>query len=93
MELNIRNSFFHDWDNIGGKKLNREIANTSDKIKKAHSVSDIHRMKKLISYTHKYKIELRIQTKIYWILCEGFRNKIDFYRIKSEDWCKKNLKR
>ena len=92
MELNIRNSFFRDWQNISSRQLNKEIESITHKVKKASSVSDIFRMKKLIGSSNQFKIELRVQTKIYWILCQKFGNRIDFFRIKSEDWCKKNLK-
>ena len=92
MDLNIRNSFFRDWDNIGSRELNREIESITHKVRKASSLSGINRMKKLLGYAHKYKIEIRAHTKIYWILCEVFGNRIDFYRLKSEDWCKKNIK-
>lgn len=92
MELHIRNSFFRDWKNISSRLLNKEIETITHKIRKAYSISDVFRMKKLIGSTNKYKIELRVQTKIYWILCQKFGNRIDFFRIKSEDWCKRNLK-
>ena len=81
MELHIRNSFFRDWDNINSRALNSEIEIITHKVKKANAVAEVHRMKKLIGYTDKYKIELRVHTKIYWILCQRFGNRIDFYRI------------
>ena len=92
MVLHIRNSFFRDWDNINSRELNSEIGIIASKVRGANGVSEVHRMKKLIGYSDKYKIELRIHTKIYWILCLKFGNRIDFYRIKSEGWCKRNLK-
>ncbi|MCG3166762.1 MAG: hypothetical protein POELPBGB_02544 [Bacteroidia bacterium] len=92
MELNIKNSFFRDWDNIDNKGLNRAVELIVQQVKKANMPSDVHRMKKLKGYTNKYKIEIRVHTKIYWILCESLGNKVMFYRLKSEDWCKKNLK-
>jgi hypothetical protein len=92
MELHIRNSFFRDWNDISNRGLNKEIETITHKVRKAHAVSGILRMKKLIGSSNKYKIELRVQTKIYWILCQKSGNRIDFYRIKSEDWCKRNLK-
>ena len=91
MELRIRNSFFRDWDNISSRALNSEIETIIKIVKATNIVSGIPRMKKLINYSNKYKIELRLHTKIYWILCEKHGNKIDFYRIKSENWCKRNL--
>ena len=45
MELNIRNSFFRDWKDIGNRGLNTEIESITQKVKKAHSVSDVLRMK------------------------------------------------
>lgn len=63
MELHIRNSFFRDWDNISSRLLNKEIGNITDKVKYANSVSDVHRMKKLVGSVNKYKIELRHSNK------------------------------
>ena len=92
MDLHIRDSFFRDWENISNRLLDKEMEALAHKVRKAYSVSDVYRMKKLIGSANRYKIELRIQTKIYWVLCQKFGNRIDFYRIKSEDWCKKHLK-
>ena len=92
MVLNFRNSFFRDWDNIDSKGLNREIESISKLVKVATAPSGVHRMKKLKGYTNKYKIELRVQTKTYWVLCEVSGARVEFYRLKSEVWCKRNLK-
>ena len=91
MELLFRNSFYRDWDELGSRNLNRAIQEISVRIKKIDTISQIPRMKQLRRSDYEYKIELRVQTKIYWILCDVSGNKIIFIRIKSETWCKKNI--
>ena len=92
MELIYRNSFFRDLDSIGSREPSREIEKLIPKISKAYSVSTIPGMKQLKrSKEYEYKIELYVQTKIYWILCDIYDNRIEFIRIKSEVWCKNNL--
>ena len=91
MELITKKSFLRDWDNIGNKGLNNAIEDLSKRIAKATSVTQIPRMKRLRNGAHQFKIEIRVQTKIYWIICIVLSNKVQFVRIKSETWCKKNL--
>jgi len=92
VELTYKNSFFRDLDSIGSREPSREIEVLIHKIHKVHSVSSIPGMKQLKrSKEYEYKIELHVQTKIYWILCDVKDNKIEFIRIKSEAWCKNNL--
>ena len=92
MELIYRNSFFRDLDNIGSREPSYEIEELIPKISKAHSISAIPGMKQLKrSKAYEYKIELHVQTKIYWILCDVYDNRIEFIRMKSESWCKNNL--
>jgi hypothetical protein len=92
VELTFRNSFFRDLDNINSKGPNREIEKLIPKVISADSVFGIPRMKQLKhSKQFEYKIELRVQTKIYWILCDVHNDKVEFIRIKSETWCKKNI--
>ena len=92
MELVYRNSFFRDLDSLSNRRLNLAIESLIKKISKANSLSSVPRLK-LLKYTkeYEYKIELRIQTKIYWILCDEYGERIEFVRIKSEAWCKNNL--
>lgn|GEM_PF-1398031 len=92
MELTFRNSFFRDFDQIDSIAPGREIEKLIHKISEASSVSSIPRMKQL-KHTRQfqYKIELKVQTKVYWILCDVYANRIEFIRIKSETWCKANL--
>lgn len=92
MELAFRNSFFRDLDNIGSRAPNKEIENLFLIISKAQILSSIPGIKKL-RHTKQfdYKIELKVQTKVYWILCDLYANKIELIRIKSETWCKANL--
>lgn len=91
MELITKKSFLRDWDNIGGKGLNSAIEDLAKRISKADSVSQIPRMKHLRNGVRLFKIEIRVQTKIYWIICDVLSNKVQFVRVKSETWCKKNL--
>jgi 23S rRNA C2498 (ribose-2'-O)-methylase RlmM len=91
VELIIKKSFLRDWDNIGSKDLNRAIGDLVRRISHAHSITEISRMKHLRNRANRYKIEIRVQSKIYWIVCDVLNNKMRFVRIKSESWCKKNL--
>jgi hypothetical protein len=91
VELVTKKSFLRDWDNIGSKGLNKSIEDIAKRITKVNSVSQIPRMKRLRNGAHLFKIEIRVQTKIYWIICDVLGNKVRFVRIKSETWCKKNL--
>jgi len=92
VELTFRNSFFRDLDNIGSRAPNKEIERLIAIISKASSTSSVPRMKQLRhSKQFEYKIELKVQTKIYWILCDVHSGKIEFIRIKSEAWCKANI--
>ena len=92
MDLTSRNSFFRDLDNIGSRTPNIEIAKLIRKIEQADSVLSVPRMKQLKrSRRFDFKIELKVQTKIYWILCNVYTDRIEFVRIKSEAWCKANL--
>ncbi len=91
MELITKKSFLRDWDNIGSKELNRSIEELSKNISQADSISEIQRAKHLRSRRHGYKIEIRVQKKVYWIVCDVLGTKVRFVRIKSETWCKNNL--
>ena len=91
MELEYKNSFVRDLDNIVNRQLNREVENIIQRIKSADEIHHIPRTKHLRNRMRGYKIELRVQTKIYWILCEVFGNKMILVQVKSEKWCKKNL--
>lgn len=92
MELRYRNSFYRDLDKIANRELRREIEKLILRISHAHVVSSIPRMKQLRNCNiYEYKIELRVQTKKYWILCDVHSTRIIFTRIKSESWCKANL--
>ena len=93
MELLFKNSFFRDLDGIGSKAPAKELEKLLQKISAAQSVSSVPRLKHLKrSKQFECKIELPVQTKVYWILCDVYGNKIEFIRIKSETWCKNNLK-
>ena len=92
MELTFRNSFFRDLDNISSRESNRALQQLIDKISKAESLTAIPRLKQLKrTRSYECKIELRVQSKIYWILCDAYSSRIEFIRIKSEAWCKNNL--
>ena len=91
MELTSHNSFYRDLDNTSNRELHHAIEHLSNKIRSAHSIVQIPGMKPLRNHAYGYKIELKVQSKIYWILCEAFHNKLIFVRLKSEVWCKKNL--
>lgn len=91
MELLIRNSFYRDWDNISSKELSNTIQVLLNSIKKAQDISQIPHLKKLRKFELRYKIELKVQQKIYWIFCIVKVKRIEFVRIKSETFFKKNL--
>ena len=92
MELTFKNSFYHDLDNIGSPASNKEIEKLLLKISKAQTLSSIPGIKQLRQTKQfEYKIELKVQTKIYWILCDVYSDRIELIRIKSETWCKANL--
>lgn len=92
MELIFKNSFFRDLDKISNRELGRELEKLIHKITQARSSTSIPRIKHLRrSKEYEFKIELPVQTKIYWVLCDTIGNKITFIRIKSEAWCKNNL--
>lgn len=92
MELAFKSSFFRDLDKIASREPKRELEKLIHKISEAHLISSVPRAKQLRrSKEYEYKIELRVQRKIYWILCDVTESKITFIRIKSEAWCKNNL--
>jgi len=92
VELKYRNSFFRDLDNISNRELSRNLENLIIKIQEAHTIGSIPRLKKLKrTKAFEYKIELQVQTKVYWILADVYSEQLEFVRIKSEAWCKKNL--
>lgn len=92
MELTFRNSFYRDLDSIGSRAPNKEIEKLFLKIARAQTLLSIPGIKQL-RHTNlfQYKIELKVQTKIYWILCDAYSDRIELMRIKSETWCKANL--
>lgn len=91
MVLKFEKSFIRDLDDIGSREPNRAVNVLVRKIKESQSIHQIQRIKQLRQSRYEYKIELRVQSKIYWILCDVKGNTILFLRIKSEIWCKKNL--
>ena len=91
MELLIRKSFYRDWDNINNKELGIAIENITGIVRKANNITQIPRIKKLIKFEVRYKIEIQVQTKIYWIFCLVRGNKMEFVRVKSETYFKKNF--
>ena len=91
MELVIRGSFFRDWDNLLGRALNNAIKSKTDEIKAAKGISQISHIKKLRTRNIWYKIEIKTQQKVYWILCVIHKDKIEFVRLKPESFFKKNL--
>jgi hypothetical protein len=92
VELAFRNSFYQDFDNIGSRAPNKEIEGLFLKISRAQTLSSIPGIKQLRhTKRFQYKIELKVQTKVYWILCDAYSDRIELIRIKSETWCKANL--
>jgi hypothetical protein len=92
VELIFKNSFFRDLDNIGSRAPKKEIEKLILKISPARTISTIPGIKQLHrTKQFEYKIELKVQTKVYWILCDVYSDKIELIRIKSETWCKDNL--
>jgi hypothetical protein len=92
MELKFRNSFFRDLDNIKSQNLKTAIQKLLVKAQTASSPASISGMKQLKrTKAFEYKIELKVHTKVYWILCDIQKERIVFIRIKSEAWCKRQL--
>jgi hypothetical protein len=92
MELKFRNSFFRDLDEIKNRSLKLAVQKLLIKAKKLTtpvSLSGLKQLKRTKAF--EYKIELKVQTKVYWILCDIQQEQIEFIRIKSEAWCKRQL--
>ena len=93
MELQFRNSFFRDLNILKSRALKQSLQSLLQKIESAKSINTIQGIKLMRHTTQfEFKIELKVQTKIYWLLCDLYQDRIEFIRIKSETWCKKHLK-
>lgn len=91
MQLVVKGSFYRDWKKIQNKELSKTLRTKIDEIESVRNSSQISRLKKLRNYSARYKIEIIAGKKIYWILCIISGNKIEFLRLKSETYFKKNL--
>lgn len=91
MQIVIRGSFYRDWSKIGNKELSKILHKKIEEVESAGNISQISRLKKLRNYSARYKIEIIVRKKIYWALCIVKENKIEFLRMKSETYFKKNL--
>ncbi len=94
MELSYKNSFFRDLDELKSKALKialRKLIVTAASANSLTSIQGLKRLKRTSLF--EYKIELKVQSKIYWVLCDATKDGIIFIRIKSEAWCKKQLKK
>ncbi len=94
MELLFKNSFFRDLSEYKSKLLKKALSELLGTISIAKSVSSISGLKRLKrTNAFECKIELKVQAKAYWILCDVTSDGIVFIRIKSEAWCKKHLRK
>ncbi|HTA28584.1 MAG TPA: hypothetical protein VK809_12400 [Bacteroidia bacterium] len=91
MQIAIKGSFQRDWSKLAHRGLSKTLREKIIEIESAKSISQISRFKKLRNYSSRYKIELIVGKKIYWALCVVRDNKIEFLRLKSETYFKKNL--
>jgi len=91
MQIVIKGSFYRDWNSIGNKELSKALKNKIDEVELAKNITRISHLKKLRNYSMRYKIEIAAGSKIYWALCIIRENKIEFLRLKSEKYFKKNL--
>jgi len=91
VELEFKNSFFRDLDNIGSREPRKVVERLIFRINRASSISEVQGAKILRNHTHTYKIEFHVQSKTYWITCNVLKDKVMFLRIKSETWFKKNI--
>jgi hypothetical protein len=94
MELSYKNSFFRDLSEYKSKSLKSALRNLiviATSAKNLTSIPGLKRLKRTSAF--EYKIELKVQSKIYWVLCDVTKDGIIFIRIKSEAWCKKQLKK
>ena len=94
MELNFKNSFFRDLAEYKSKSLKKALGELISSVLSAKSTNNISGLKRLKrTKSFECKIELKVQSKIYWILCDTNAGGLVFVRIKSENWCKKYLKK
>ena len=92
MELTFRGTFRRDYQNVNNKELFKALAAKINEVKSAGSLQEIQNLKKLRKYETRYRIELRLkQKRIYWILCVITAEKIEFIRLKPEQFFKKTL--
>ncbi len=91
MRIVIKGSFYRDWTNIDNKELSKTLQKKIEEVESAKNISQISYLKKLRNYSARYKIEIIVGKKIYWALCVIRDNKIEFLRLKSETYFKKNL--
>lgn len=91
MELIYRGSFRRDFKILNNKELAKSLKAKIDEVKAAKDVSQISHLKKLRNYLSRYKIEIAAGNKTFWVLCLIRKNKIEFIRLKSEIYFKKQL--
>ncbi len=91
MQLVVKGSFYRDWKKIQSKELSKLLRKKITEIESARNSSQISHLKKLRNYSARYKIEITAGKKIYWVLCIISGTKIEFLRLKSETYFKKNL--
>lgn len=91
MQVVIKGSFYRDWKNIRNKKFSAILLNKIDQVETAKNILQIPHLKKLRNYSSRYKIEIALGKKIYWVLCIVWQDRIEFVRLKTEVYFKKNL--
>ena len=91
MHLDIKGSFYRDWKEISNRELSKLLREKIDEIESAHGISKISHLKKLRKFSSRYRIEISVGKKVYWILCIVWENKIEFVRLKSETYFKREL--
>ena len=91
MHLDIKGSFYRDWKEMSNRELSKRLREKIDKVESAAGISNITHLKKLRKFSSRYRVEISVGKKIYWILCIVWENKIEFVRLKSETYFKREL--
>ncbi len=91
MQVVVKGSFYRDWKKINNKRLSKVLRERIEEVESSKRIQQISHLKKLRNYSSRYKIEITIGKKIYWVLCIMWDNKMVLLRLKSETYFKKNL--
>ena len=91
MQVSIRGSFYRDWKQIRNKALSKRLLEKLEEMQSANNIHKISHLKKLRIYSTRYKVEMKVGRKVYWVLCAIRQNNIELLRLKPESYFKKKL--